>query len=277
MSLFDCYDYREILRTELSRRMKQNPRYSQGAFARDLHLTPARLSEILRGKQGVSPTVAVQIADYLRLKDEERGFFLDLVESLHGRSVLARESARLRLNRFRKTSYAESHGDQAFHDISDWYYVAILELLRLPRSRPEAAWIAEALGLDAELVANALEQLIQLGFLKLSASGATVCSDVHQRFIGSVHSESFQKFSRQILWKAIESVDETRAHAMHSYMLALPAGRLPRLLALIKDSSNALAEALDTDQGEKDVVYCLSVQFFPISEEPAKTLSDPLH
>ncbi len=277
MSLFDCQDYREILRRELSRRIKQNPRYSQGAFARDLHLSPARLSEILRGKQGISIPVGLQMTKDLRLSEEERTYFLDLVESIHGRSALARDSARLRLAKYRKTAYAESHGDQTFHDISDWYYVAILELLRLPRSIAEASWIAKALGIQLEEAELALERLTVLGFLQSTPSGTTVAPDVHQRFVGTVHSESFQKFSRQILWKAIEAVDETRAHAMHSYMLALPASRLPQLLALIKESSNSLAETLDTDQGgEKDLVYCLTVQFFPVSEEP-KSQQENLH
>jgi hypothetical protein len=84
--------------------------------------------------------------------------------------------------------------------------------------------------------------------------------------VGSVESESFQKFCRQILWKAIEAVDETRPHAMHSYMVAVAEKNLPQLMATLRETCNRLAERMDVDIGTKDTVYCLSTQFFPVSE-----------
>jgi len=42
-------DYRKILRDELETRFQRNRHYSLRAFARDLGVTPARLSDALSG------------------------------------------------------------------------------------------------------------------------------------------------------------------------------------------------------------------------------------
>lgn len=92
-------DYRAFLRDELSRRQARNARYSLRSFARDLGLAPPRLSDILRGRYGLSGAAAAELAARLRMSEEESFHFRDLAEAEHGRSRLARENARLRLKR----------------------------------------------------------------------------------------------------------------------------------------------------------------------------------
>ncbi len=277
MDVFGYQDYREILRSELARRIRQNPRYSQGAFARDLALTPGRLSEILHGKQGVSTKVATQISKGLHFSDEESAYFLDLVESQHGRSRLLRDAARLRLHRYRRIPFAEKMGEDAFRVISDWYHVAILELLRLPHHQNSPQWIAEALSIETEEASAALDRLIRLGLIAPDPEGRPVLVDANQRFSGSMHAESFQKYARQILWRALEAVDKAQLTAMHSYILALPESQVPHILRILKDSSDRLAETIDLEHGEKDkdVVYCLALQLFPLSRIPAESSGGP--
>src|SRR2546430_13739191 len=57
-SLLADTDYRRVLRKELESRCRTSPRYSLRAFARDLKISPSRLSEILSGKQGLSRAAA---------------------------------------------------------------------------------------------------------------------------------------------------------------------------------------------------------------------------
>lgn len=90
-------DFRAILRSELNRRMRQNPYYSLRAFARDLKVVPSRISEILSGKQGLSPKCAQKIAKLLRMSEEEASHFIDLVTASHARSPRDRHGAKLRL------------------------------------------------------------------------------------------------------------------------------------------------------------------------------------
>lgn len=90
-------DYRAFLRDELSRRQARNARYSLRSFARDLGLAPPRLSDILRGRYGLSGAAAAELAVKLRMTEREAARLRDLAEAEHGRSRLARENARQRL------------------------------------------------------------------------------------------------------------------------------------------------------------------------------------
>lgn len=268
MDVFSTNDYRDILRRELARRIKQNPRYSQGAFARDLHLTPGRLSEILHGKQGLSVKAASDIAQFLRFKnDEEKSYFLDLIVAAHGRSRLLRENAGLRLRRYQTLPHIARMGEDIFRSISDWHHMAILEMAQMPGQPREASGIAKVLGISENEAKEALDRLQRLDLL--TAEGGP--KSPGQSFEGSLYSESFQNFTRQILSKAIEALGKRGLQSTRSFMIALSQKRLSELIQLIDQKSEQLAELVfsaDAKDSEKDALYCLSLQFFPLLQTP---------
>lgn len=90
-------NFRDILKAELEKRQLRNPRYSLRSFARDLGLSAPRLSDVLRGRYGLSRGVAESLAEKLKLPEEEAAYFCDLVEASHGRSRHAKELALARL------------------------------------------------------------------------------------------------------------------------------------------------------------------------------------
>ena len=89
--------YIKLLLDEFNERRKRREFYSQNAFARDLGLSPARLSQILSQKSGLSTRVAVSIAKTLGFDEKQTSLFVDSVISTHSRSLLERERARKRL------------------------------------------------------------------------------------------------------------------------------------------------------------------------------------
>src|SRR5689334_15303008 len=90
-------DFRSTLRNELAERCRRNPRYSLRAFARDLGIEPARLSDVLNEKKGFSKTLALRLASRLGFSEKETERFVESVESLHARSKTARRIATERL------------------------------------------------------------------------------------------------------------------------------------------------------------------------------------
>ena len=55
-------DFREVLKQVLQKRAGNNPSYSQRAFARDLGISPSTLSEVLKGRYGLSEKKSREIA-----------------------------------------------------------------------------------------------------------------------------------------------------------------------------------------------------------------------
>ncbi len=77
--------YLQVLERELRARVARNPRYSIRAFARDLGISPASLSQILRGIQIPSVRIADRIVRTLGLSDHEAAEFRRSIVPAGGR------------------------------------------------------------------------------------------------------------------------------------------------------------------------------------------------
>ena len=63
--------FEKLLREKFAERLLRNRRYTLRAYARDLALSPSKVSEMLSGKQGISLKTARRVADKLRLSESE--------------------------------------------------------------------------------------------------------------------------------------------------------------------------------------------------------------
>ncbi len=263
-------DYRTILKEELAARCRQNPRYSLRAFARDLKLAPSRLSEVLSGKQGLSRDVAARVAGVLGYGPGETERFCDLVESVHARSRQDRETAKIRLGKHEQPAAAYQLQVDAFKAIADWYHFAILELLNVAGFRSDAKWIGKKLGLSEFEVQLALDRLVRLGLIVWHGSKLKATHD-QGSVPDDIPSESIKKFHSQILLKAkdalyMQGVDDREFGAE---ILAVDKSRLPEAKKAIRDFQHKFCKKMTelADDGVRDSLYCLSVQFFDLGEK----------
>ena len=121
--------YVDILKGEFERRKLLNPSYSLRAFARDLSMSPPRLSQILSGKHGLSVKAAGEISKKLKLDDESHQWFCDSVGALHARGGKERREFQAKIKKIKeKTKKFTKLQLEYFEVISDWYNFAILEL-----------------------------------------------------------------------------------------------------------------------------------------------------
>ncbi len=69
----------DILRAELLKRRRMNPRYSLRSFARSLEMDPGNLSKVMAEKRGLPIVTAQKLADRLQLDSQQRHVFLSSV------------------------------------------------------------------------------------------------------------------------------------------------------------------------------------------------------
>lgn len=263
-------DYRQILKEELNHRCDQNPRYSLRAFARDLKLSPSRLSEILNCKQGLSRKAAEKIAERLGMRDHEALHFCDLVSVNHARSHREKEDAQLRLIQ-RQT---EMEKDECFHVqldafkiISDWYHLGILELMKMKGFRSDERWISRRLGVSVIQIELALERLMRVGLLK-KENGEYLATKNDGWIPGGVPSESIRKFHRQVLQKAIESISTQPVdeRILGTHFLTLNRDDVKEAAQEIEEFQLKFCRRFQAEK-KKDSVYCIAMQLFKIAEE----------
>lgn len=263
-------DYRLILQKELMDRCESNPRYSLRAFARDLKLSPSRLSEVLNKKQGLSRSAAEQISKTLGFGQEESDYFCDLVSLKHARSVKERENAKLRVFKAEFEKQRDEHYSlqlDSFKIISDWYHLGILELLKVKNFRHDTKWIARRLGVQVIQIELAIDRLTRVGLLKIE-DGRFVATQSKGWVPGGVPSSSIRKFHKQVLEKALVAM-ETQAvdeRFFSTRLMTLNRSDLPKAFEMITDFQKRFCVDNEVDEG-KELLYCISMQLFKIVEE----------
>lgn len=268
-SIFHYSDYREILKAELARRCRQNANYSQGAFSRDIKLRPSRLSEVLNGKQGLSATIAHEIAKCLNYSSAESNYFTDLVVSQHGRSKAAREVAAQRLVMYQEESASKLVPADALvgHSSRSWHFLAVLELLADKNFTPSIHWIAEKLGID-ELEAKRAMQVLEKYQLWTDAQGNSpekyhVTNQYEDCRDNTVHKDLLVRAIKEMEAETPDSrnLDTVRYTAFAS----IDPEQIGKYRALLDNFLREL-DKLKASEGS-NAVYCFSTQLFPVSSK----------
>ena len=270
--LFDQNDYRDVIREELARRQGKNLNYSQRAFARDLGIGPNRLSEILAGKQGLSAVYAKQVASGLNLEGVSAAFFCELVRERHARSRRERQLAKVqRESLSRQVQYHELKLD-VFRLISDWPHLAIVELSKLPKFQPKAAWIAKRLGRKESEVKEMLHRLERVGLL-IRRNGKFEFSELNNVLPESVPSDAVKGFHESVLKSAQLALweQDIKRREYSTTLLAFDECHIPE----VKKRVNQFWKEIDRDFGGKGTpqhLYALGVQFFALTEGSDATI-----
>jgi len=261
-------DYRLVLKEEFSRRLQLRRPYSMNAFAREIGLSSARLSEVLQGKQGLSRKVAEKIAGRIDLGGEEAEAFCDLVDMEHARSREQRDQARARVEeRWLDRDYRSVQQD-VFSAISDWYHFALLRLLETRRFRESPEWIARSLSITPMEAQLAIDRLLRLGLLERDSGGKLRPSSDFVSTTDGVPSQAIRSFHAQVLRKALSALEEQGVERRNfsANILAVQRADLPKA----KEALRRFRRRFTKDYarpGRADSVYCLSVQLFDLTQE----------
>src|SRR3990167_1496767 len=110
-------NFRDYLQKEFIRRCQDNPKYSLRAFAKQLHISHATLSHILRGKRPLTGQTIHYLSKTLELHPRQ-------LEQFHIPKGRATQKIKEKL----KFNPIEI---DTFEAISDWHHDAILELTKI--------------------------------------------------------------------------------------------------------------------------------------------------
>ena len=259
-------DYREILKSKLSDRCQKNPHYSLRAFARDLGVSPQRLSHILNGKHGLSVKGAEEMARNLGMSGEEKKVFCTLVQRKHARSKLIREEAEHKLIEI-KTVYQDLSLDH-FRIIADWYHFAIMELTLVNGFKSDYRWIAKSLGIQEIEVKLAVERLLKLEMLEKDKKGNLKLTGNFFADPRGVPSEALRHFHRQLLKKASDALDlqSLEERDVSSTIVAIDSSRIPEAKADLKNFRESFDKKYSSSEN-KNKVYCLGMTFFNLQQK----------
>ncbi len=152
----------DLLRGELLRRSRRNPRYSLRAYARHLGIDPATLSQLLRGRRACTARTIRRLGMRLGLEEVT----IAACEAAASEAPAAPRDARLR--------QLEELLRDTLEIAGEWHHHALLELARGAGFTPDSRRLAASLGLTVDEVNVAIQRLLRLGLLEMSGAKWTV-------------------------------------------------------------------------------------------------------
>ena len=269
LSMYHFKHYADILKTELQLRQRANPSYSLRSFASKLEMSPSRLSEILNKKKGLSVTASKDICKKLKLNDKEKNYFLLLVASRSARSKQEKLAAENILTETWKNVSQTELTDNVFSILSEWYYFAILEFLKLKKTEHTPEAISAQMDISLKDAEMALERLVELKFIEKHGD-KYISLDLALKTTDGIYSAAIRKYHQQIISKAMNSVElPVEERYLSALTVAVDKKLIPEINERIKKFRSEINQLITnhSENIEPDSIYCLSTQFFALTEE----------
>ena len=240
-------DGRILLLKHFQERKNRNSSYSLRAFARDLQISAAALSQYLSRKRELSKTNKEKVATRLQFSPVESTMFFEQ----------------------RPKSRIEQHkailSEDLFNLIGDWVSFAILSLAKIKNQSAQPNKIAKRLGIETEAVETALERLVRLKLISVknnrlfrTPNALTTTDDVPSAAIRKYHSSLLQKAQDALHNEPLERRDISA--------MTFPASskHMAEIKKILRSTQNKIAKLTQT--GDADEVFVIATQYFALTQ-----------
>ena len=257
-------DYRDILKKDFVLRLQRNSQYSFRAFSRDLGISSAFLSQVLNSQRRLSEEKARTISQKLNWPSEKQWLFLKLIQLEQSNSPELKTEI---LDQIAKQNQNPKHFKNLeldkFKFISEWYHVALMEIMEIKGFISDPQWIARRLSISQEKAQMAIRRLLSLGLIEIKEKKLIKKYDNQ---VKDISSAAIQSFHQSMIKKAFKAVTEQSFEQRHisGITFAINEKKLPEAQKKIAQFRKEMSELLET--GEKTAVYQLNVQLFEITK-----------
>jgi uncharacterized protein (TIGR02147 family) len=249
----------DYLKAILVYRCKSNSQYSLRSFAKSLEISNSALSAMLNGKRAISLKMIDRFSEKLGLTPEDTSYFKE-------------QSIKEKNGKITEQELAEINYKELTHDVykvmSDWYYMAILQLTHLKDFEPSVSFITRTFGLEKNIAEEAVERLQRLGLLKIykntweDTTNRNLTNEVTQ----TQTTSAAMLYQKQLREKAMDAIFQTapkfRDHS--SMVMAIKKDDIPQAKEKIKRFRRSLSKYLERHK-KGDEIYQLTVSLFPLS------------
>lgn len=253
--------YVHKIREGLAGRQRENQSYSLRAFARDLGMHPATLSQVLQGKRPLPIKSSKHVAEKLKLGPKERTLFF---ESFYRRKT--------RIDEIEIDAKDERFmlDESYYRVIAEWEHYAVLALLDTKGFRLSEESAASRLDVSINRAKVVIDNLLTSGLIERLKTGALVPCHKVVRTTEDVSSQALKLSHLENLElgkKKLEEVD-VLLRDFSAMTIALDPEKLPEAKTVIREFRQKMAVLLK--DGKKTEVYQLAIQLYPLSKVQEK-------
>ena len=258
-------DYRGFLRL----RLEQG---DQAELGRHLERARSWVSAMLSGTRRLKPSLAPKVADFLNLDDEDRAFFLALVDLEEGGSEHGRRQALSIIRSMAILRSMEERRQDQLYAIEKWYVACVLELAKCEGFRPDPRWIARTLNPPITVIqaTQAVTLLIRLGLLDVEGRASPDATlplftalDVPER--GREAARRFHRDTMGLAGGASDRFYEGERH-LGSGCFAVSEQDFDEIRERFREAYIQVIADVSASRGTPNRVYAFAVGLFPMSD-----------
>lgn len=258
--------YLSKMREGLSLKQRNNPHYSLRAYARDIGIHPATLSQIINGKRALPVKDSEKVIKKLNLGPKERSLFIDSLtkSKSYNQIKISEEDNRLVL-------------DESYYKIiAEWEHFALLELFNIEDFSRTKEDVAARLDLTNNRTEVVVTNLLTCKLLELDEEGKLVKVHADVKTADDIVNQALRDSHKEAMQMGISKIDEIAIELrdFSSYTLAVDMKKIPEAKGIIREFRKKLAALLQ--EGDRKEVYQLAVQFYPLSNLKTHTQSQEL-
>lgn len=242
----------DFLRSRIKRRFallkNESPNYSLRMHAKSLGVSPGAYSEFLAGRRRFSDRKVIDIANRLPLdSNEEKLLSLILRPNRH---VLP---------------------DETFAMIKEWHHFAILSYLELNDAGSTIAEISKALAISSSLAKDSVDRMLKLNLILRDSEGTFSATGLSYFTTDDIPSPIIREAHRDGLKLGIRAIDEVPTTQRD--ITALTFSGSSKQMAKAKKEIRRCLDRVSQIMGhpDKDQVYRLSIQLFPVLKNEEKS------
>lgn len=217
VDIYEYSSYQQLLKDELSSRIKTNSQYSTRAFARDLDLSISMLSQILNFKKQLSATTANSIAKIEDLNEHDTQYFVSLVRSQSEPNTSVKLDSISYIFKHGKFLKRQTLPENQLAYLDHWYSSLIYTSLEVDRFQRFPEEIAKSLNIELSEVLKTLSNLLEAKLIDYSdgkyvktKNGAEILSDIPSQAIKAFHLNQITKAQEMLLNEELE-----KRHFLH--------------------------------------------------------------
>lgn len=283
INIFDYIEYRAFIRDRFNY-LKEHKKLTLRDFARRAGLgSHAFLKQIIDGDRSLTVATTYKVGKGLSLNEKETDFLELLVRFTHSTSIDEKNSVFKKILKRRPPGQRHKIERESYHLFSNWYIMAIRELVACRDFREDPVWIAQRLDpkIDPRQAREAIDLLLSTGFLKRDARGKltqaegtlTTGAEVEGLYIVNYHRSLLELASRSMVTgheklRDISALTFALDREEFRFIKSRVAEFRSEILEYLKENRKYRdEEVLETNEN----IYNLTIQFFHATRPDWKT------
>ena len=268
--IFEYTDYRKFLEDYYIEQKSKKRRFSYQKFADKAGFnTKTFLFKVIHGEKALSKKSLGHVAKAMVLKKRETVYFNAMVNFNDAKKTKEREHFFNVMRKYMRRGSAKVLREYQYSYFAKWWHPVIRELVTTRNFKNDFKMLAKAVlpGIRPKQAKDSVKLLVNLGLIKKGKGGLYIKTDATVSTGDEVKSFAVQKFHKDALTLAAESIDRVprRAREISSTVLFISKKNVETIKKEIQEFRKRLLSIAVHDHSA-DRVYLGNFSFFPISK-----------